>query len=106
MHSAHVPVILCIIYYCCSIYFFLFFVCSKEHFSIFFVQYLGVTAGIEMGVTAGIDLFHCCTTFIQILLIFCPTFVFIQFFCFSIVHYSLFKEKDSFLILDCILQGF
>jgi hypothetical protein len=23
------------------------FLCSKEHFSIFFVQYLGVTAGIE-----------------------------------------------------------
>jgi hypothetical protein len=25
----------------------IFFLCSKEHFSIFFVQYLGVTAGIE-----------------------------------------------------------
>jgi hypothetical protein len=23
------------------------FLCSKEHFSIFFVQYLGVTVGIE-----------------------------------------------------------
>ncbi len=31
-----------------EIFFFpLFFLCSKEHFSIFFVQYLGVTAGIE-----------------------------------------------------------
>jgi hypothetical protein len=30
------------------IYFFSFvFLCSYEHFSIFFVQYLGVTAGIE-----------------------------------------------------------
>jgi hypothetical protein len=28
-------------------FFFCFFLCSKEHFSIFFVQYLGVTAGIE-----------------------------------------------------------
>jgi hypothetical protein len=27
--------------------FFLFFIGSKEHFSFFFVQYLGVTAGIE-----------------------------------------------------------
>jgi hypothetical protein len=31
-----------------ALFFFLcFFLCSKEHFSIFFVQYLGVTAGIE-----------------------------------------------------------
>jgi hypothetical protein len=28
------------------LFFPLFFLCSKEHFSIFFVQYLGVTAGI------------------------------------------------------------
>ncbi len=35
---------------CISIskFFFLcFFLCSKEHFSIFFIQYLGVTAGIK-----------------------------------------------------------
>jgi hypothetical protein len=31
-----------------EVFFFpLFFLCSKEHFSIFIVQYLGVTAGIE-----------------------------------------------------------
>ncbi len=28
-------------------FFFVFFLCSNEHFSIFFVQYLGVTVGIE-----------------------------------------------------------
>jgi phosphate starvation-inducible membrane PsiE len=30
-----------------NFFFFVVFFCSNEHFSIFFVQYLGVTAGIE-----------------------------------------------------------
>jgi hypothetical protein len=30
-----------------KVFFSFVFLCSKEHFSIFFVQYLGVTAGIE-----------------------------------------------------------
>jgi hypothetical protein len=35
------------IVYNISSFFSLIFLCSKEHFSFFFVQYLGVTAGIE-----------------------------------------------------------